>query len=70
MKLKEYQEHALKEVKGFLEQLAAWRPEAFRRDQWLFDFAEKGRLSERVGKTIKWVVGGELSGYDVIRNFR
>ena len=41
MRLKEYQERALKEVKGFLEQLEVWRPEAFRRGQWLFDFAEK-----------------------------
>src|SRR5438552_3641239 len=41
MRLKEYQERQPKEVKVFLEQLEAWRPEAFRRGQWLFDYAEK-----------------------------
>ncbi|MGA2222297.1 MAG: DEAD/DEAH box helicase family protein [Verrucomicrobiia bacterium] len=51
MKLKEYQERALKEVKGFLEQLVVWRPEAFRRDKWLFDFAEKAWEESRVGRT-------------------
>ena len=51
MKLKEYQERALKEVKGFLEQLAVWRPEAFRRGQWLFDFAEKAWEEAGVGRT-------------------
>src|SRR5437879_8389880 len=51
MKLKEYQERALKEVKVFLEQLAAWRPEAFRRGSWLFDFAEKAWEEAGVGRT-------------------
>src|SRR5437667_1307431 len=51
MKLKEYQESALKEVKGCLEQLAVWRPEAFRRGQWLFDFAEKAWEKAEVGRT-------------------
>src|SRR5437879_2376596 len=51
MKLKEYQERALKEVKVFLEQLAVWRPEAFRHGQWLFDFAEKAWEEAGVGRT-------------------
>lgn len=41
MRLKEYQERALKEVKDFLEQLIAWRPQAVKDGKWLFDFAEK-----------------------------
>ena len=41
MKLKEYQERTLKEVKGFLEQLVVWRGKAREGDEWLFDFAEK-----------------------------
>ena len=51
MKLKEYQERTLKEVKGFLEQLAVWRPEAFKRGSWLFDFAEKAWEEAGVGRT-------------------
>jgi type III restriction enzyme len=51
MKLKEYQERTLREVKGFLEQLAVWRPEAFKRGSWLFDFAEKAWEEAGVGRT-------------------
>jgi type III restriction enzyme len=51
MKLKEYQERALKETKTFMEQLAIWRPEAFRRGSWLFDFAEKAWEEAGVGRT-------------------
>src|SRR6266571_5281365 len=51
MKLKEYQERTLKETKVFVEQLAVWRPEAFRRGQWLFDFAEKAWEEAGVGRT-------------------
>ena len=51
MKLKEYQERTLKEVKVFLEQLAVWRPEAFKRGGWLFDFAEKAWEEAGVGRT-------------------
>jgi type III restriction enzyme len=51
MKLKEYQERALKEVKGFLEQLSVWRPEALKRGTWLFDFAEKAWEEAGVGRT-------------------
>src|SRR5256885_2570206 len=51
MKLKEYQERALKDVKVFLEQLAVWRPQAFQRGQWLFDFAEKAWEEAGVGRT-------------------
>jgi len=43
MKLKEYQERTLKEVKIFLEQLAVWRGNAWQGGEWLFDFAEKPR---------------------------
>ena len=41
MKLKDYQERALREVKRFLEQLIVWRAKARQDDEWLFDFAEK-----------------------------
>jgi len=51
MKLKEYQDRTLKEVKVFLEQLAVWRPEAFKRGGWLFDFAEKAWEEAGVGRT-------------------
>jgi type III restriction enzyme len=51
MKLKEYQERTLKETKVFVEQLAVWRPEAFRRGSWLFDFAEKAWEEAGVGRT-------------------
>ncbi len=51
MKLKEYQESALKEVKGFLEQLAVWRVKARQEGEWLFDFAEKAWEKAEVGRT-------------------
>jgi type III restriction enzyme len=51
MKLKEYQERTLKETKVFVEQLAVWRPEAFRRGSWLFDFAEKAWEEAGVRRT-------------------
>lgn len=41
MKLKEYQERTLEEVKRYLEQLVVWRGKAREGDEWLFDFAEK-----------------------------
>src|SRR4030095_5459107 len=41
MKLKEYQEHALQEVKIFLEQLAAWRTKMFVDGEWLGGCAER-----------------------------
>ena len=41
MKLKDYQENALKQVTGFLEQAVTWRPKAREDGEWLFDFAEK-----------------------------
>src|SRR2546428_14117676 len=41
MKLKDYQERALTEVKRFLEQLVVWRGRAYEGNEWLFDFAEK-----------------------------
>jgi type III restriction enzyme len=49
MKLKEYQETALREVKRFLEQLIAWRGKARQDDEWLFDFAEKAWEKARIG---------------------
>ena len=49
MKLKEYQERALGEVKRFLEQLIVWRGKARQDDGWLFDFAENG-----LGKGEEW----------------
>ncbi len=51
MKLKEYQERTLKEVKIFLEQLAVWRRKAWDGDDWLFDFAEKAWDKAEVGRT-------------------
>lgn len=51
MNLKDYQERTLKETKVFLEQLAVWRPEAFKRGGWLFDFAEKAWEEAGVGRT-------------------
>ena len=41
MKLKDYQERALKEVKRFLEELVVWRGKAWDGKEWLFDPAEK-----------------------------
>jgi type III restriction enzyme len=51
MKLKEYQERTLKEVKVFLEQLAVWRGKARDGDEWLYDFAEKAWEKAGVGRT-------------------
>src|SRR5438093_13325553 len=51
MKLKEYQEHALQEVKIFLEQLVAWRVKMFVDGGWLGDFAEKAWEKAGVGRT-------------------
>lgn len=50
MKLKEYQERTLAEVKRFLEQLIAWRGRAREGDDWLFDFAEKAWEKAGVGR--------------------
>src|SRR5260370_539489 len=50
MKLKEYQERTLGEVKRFLEQLAVWRGKARASDEWLFDFAEKAWEKAGVGR--------------------
>ncbi len=50
MKLKEYQEQALKEVKNFLDQLAVWRAKSYTDGEWLFDFAEKAWEKARVGR--------------------
>ena len=41
MKLKEYQERTLAEVKRYLDQLTVWRGKALEGEEWLFDFAEK-----------------------------
>jgi len=49
MKLKEYQERALREVKRFLEQLILWRGKARQEEEWLFDFAEKAWEKARIG---------------------
>lgn len=49
MKLKEYQENALKQVEKFLEQAVLWRPKALGEGEWLFDFAEKAWEKARVG---------------------
>ncbi len=51
MKLKDYQERTLKEVKIFLEQLAIWRAKAWVGEEWLFDFAEKAWEKAGVGRT-------------------
>jgi type III restriction enzyme len=50
MKLKEYQEKALTEVKTFLEQLAVWRGKAFVDGEWLYDFAEKAWQKSNVNR--------------------
>src|SRR6266478_5438202 len=50
MKLKEYQERTLTEVKRFLEQLVVWRGKAREGDEWLFDFAEKAWEKAGVGR--------------------
>lgn len=50
MKLKEYQERTLGEVKRFLELLAVWRKKAREGDEWLFDFAEKAWEKAGVGR--------------------
>ncbi len=49
MKLKDYQERALREIKVFLEQLVVWRDKARDGDEWLFDFAEKAWEKAEVG---------------------
>jgi type III restriction enzyme len=49
MRLKDYQERALREVKRFLEQLIVWRGKARQDDEWLFDFAEKAWEKARIG---------------------
>ncbi len=49
MKLKEYQERALRQVKAYLEQLAVWRPKSRQEGEWLFDFAEKAWEKAEVG---------------------
>ncbi|MHB8653095.1 MAG: DEAD/DEAH box helicase [Terriglobia bacterium] len=41
MKLKDYQERTLTQVKRYLEQLVLWREKAREGEEWLFDFAEK-----------------------------
>ena len=51
MKLKEYQERALTEVKNFLEQLSVWRGKMRVDDEWLGDFAEKAWEKSNVGRT-------------------
>jgi type III restriction enzyme len=51
MKLKEYQEHAMQEVKAYLEQLAAWRRKMFVDGEWLGDFAEKAWEKAEVGRS-------------------
>ena len=50
MKLKEYQERALKEVATFLEQLVIARTKARDGTEWLFDFAEKAWEKAGVGR--------------------
>ena len=51
MKLKEYQDRALKEVKGFLEQLVAWRKRAAENPDLEIDFAAKAWEKAEVGRT-------------------
>src|SRR5271157_764761 len=51
MKLKEYQERALQEIKTYLEQLVLWRGKAREGEEWLFDFAEKAWEKAEVGRT-------------------
>jgi type III restriction enzyme len=50
MKLKEYQERALTEVKNFLEQLAVWRGKSRACGEWLGDFAEKAWEKSKVSR--------------------
>jgi type III restriction enzyme len=50
MKLKDYQERALMEVKNFLEQLAIWRGKMRVDGEWLGDFAEKAWEKSNVGR--------------------
>ncbi len=50
MKMKEYQERTLGEVKRFFEQLVAWRRKAHEGDEWLYDFAEKAWEKAGVGR--------------------
>jgi hypothetical protein len=50
MKLKDYQERALTEVKNFLEQLAIWRLKTRVDGEWLGDFAEKAWEKLNVGR--------------------
>ena len=50
MKLKEYQERTLGEVKRFLEQLVVWRGKAREGDEWNFDFAERAWEKAGVGR--------------------
>src|SRR6266581_2336817 len=51
MKLKDYQQRTLTEVKRFLEQLVVWRGKARDGDEWLFDFAENAWEKAGVGRT-------------------
>ena len=51
MKLKEYQEHAMQEVKTYLEQLALWRGKMFVDGEWLGDFSEKAWEKAEVGRS-------------------
>jgi type III restriction enzyme len=50
MRLKEFQERALTDVKRFLEQLVIWRAKALEGEEWLFDFAEKAWGKAGVGR--------------------
>ena len=50
MKLKEYQESALAQVKRYLEQLTPWRAKARDGEEWVFDFAEKAWEKAGVGR--------------------
>src|SRR6266699_7312452 len=51
MKLKEYQDRALKEVKGFLDQLVAWRKRAAENPDLEIDFAAEAWEKAEVGRT-------------------
>jgi type III restriction enzyme len=48
MKLKDYQENALKQITSFLEQAVIWRAKAHEEGEWLFDFAEKAWEKARI----------------------
>ena len=50
MKLKEYQDRALTEVKNYLEQLVTWRGKARKDGEWVFDFAEKAWEKAKVDR--------------------